>query len=156
MTSSTKRKRKGKTRRQQIQARRGRRLVIAALTASVVYCAILLYFTLAGYRWGSGFSSTHLVASLIVGAVFVIGTSLAVCAFRGNPVLRQLYLALNFVGALVGTLSVGYRLAQGIAGEWVYFDLVGVGMAFFVCWIFLGAKSGQAFLQDQVFNVKRT
>lgn len=131
-------------------------MVIAALTASVVYGAILLYFTLAGHRWGSGFTSTHLVASLIVGTAFVIGTSLAVCAFQGHPVLRQLYLALNFVGALVGTLAVGYRLALGSGGEWLYFDLIGVGTAFFVCWVFLGAKSGQAFLQDQVFNVKRT
>lgn len=148
-------KRKGKIRKRHMQAMRGKKLAFIALTASVLYLGVMLYFTLAGERWGSGLSPRHVVASLITGFAFIIGSLLAVYAYLGHPIFRQLYLALNVIGGMLGIIWVGSRLAQGMDTRWLLFDLAGIAIALFVCWIFFVAKAGQAFLQEQEFNVKR-
>lgn len=151
---SEKRKRKSGRRRKVIQ---GQRLTLAAVGAALVFYAALVVLTLTDPTFGlhKYWSNSILTVSVVV-TMALAGAGLAIASYRGHPVMRPLYLILNLAGAVIWICWLGIQFVQYRAIEHFVVDLIGVGSALFVCWVFFCSKRARTFFEEQEFTVKRT
>lgn len=152
MSSRTARNRS--RRRQQIA--QGRGLVIACLAAAVLFYIAYLVVTIGDFRFSYGDRRAAYVSTVtVVSAVSILGVVLAIFAYRGHPVLRPLYLALNALGAAAGLFFLATRFARDASDPWLLFDTYGVVSALLVLWAFYLSVRAQRFFNEQFMNVRR-
>lgn len=152
MSSRTARKRS----RRRKEIAQGRALVLACLGAAVLFYVVFLIVTIGDYRFAYGDHRPGYVSTTIMVSVgAILGIVLAVFAYRGHPVMRPLYLALNGIGAAVGMFLLATRYARDASDPWLLFDTYGVITTLLVLWVFYLSGHGQKFFNEQLMNVKR-
>ena len=148
MTENRKRRKSSRGAR----AGRGKLLVLSAVILAILFYAAYLASVVSGQRFGT---QHQLVASIICGILFILGTFLAFAAFRKETAFRQLFVVFNVICGLVGVFWVGLRLVQGKMTGWLVLDLVGILIAALVFWVFFFSRLARIFFEEQEFTVKR-
>lgn len=148
------RRRRERVSRRRRQVKRGKRFVLSVLAASVLYYIANFIVVVADLRFGYSDDLVRLISTaILVGVLATLGTLFAVSIYRGNEVIRQLFLILNLIGGISGTIMLVIKYGQELTNAWMLMDLVGVVIAFAVCGALFLSRGGVMFLDEQ--NLRR-